>query len=56
VQVEIGPNGAAAATTAELPRAERDRIFDIIKQRASGFAEYEQATDRIIPVFEVNLD
>ncbi|MHA7653736.1 nitroreductase/quinone reductase family protein [Mycobacterium sp. ML4] len=56
VKVEIGANPAAAATIAELPRAERDRIFDIIKQRSPGFAGYETSTDRIIPVFEVKLD
>lgn len=55
VQVEIGAQPAAAATAAELPRAERDRIFEIVKQRAPGFADYETATDRVIPVFEVTL-
>lgn len=56
VTVEIGGNPAAAATTAELPPAERDQIFGIIKQRAHGFAHYEASTNRIIPVFEVKLD
>lgn len=56
VQVEIGGKPAAVAITAELPRPERDRIFEIIKQRAPGFADYESSTERVIPVFEVKLD
>ncbi|WP_428342517.1 nitroreductase/quinone reductase family protein [Mycobacterium sp.] len=56
VRIEIGAKPATRATTAELPRPERDRIFDIIKQRAPGFGEYETSTDRVIPVFEVKLN
>jgi hypothetical protein len=37
----------------ELPRDERDRIYAIIVQRAPGFAEYEERTDRVIPVLEL---
>jgi deazaflavin-dependent oxidoreductase (nitroreductase family) len=55
VEVEIGANPKATATAVELPRAERDRIFEIVKQRAPGFADYETATDRVIPVFEIKL-
>ncbi|SIK49239.1 deazaflavin-dependent nitroreductase family protein [Mycobacteroides abscessus subsp. abscessus] len=40
VEVEIGANPKASA---------------IVKQRAPGFAEYEAATDRVIPVFEIQL-
>jgi deazaflavin-dependent oxidoreductase (nitroreductase family) len=54
VHVEIGANPAAPATTAELPRTDRDHIFDIVKHRAPGFADYERSTDRVIPVFEVS--
>jgi hypothetical protein len=31
-------------------------VFEIVKQRAPGFAEYETLTDRVIPVFEIRLD
>lgn len=56
VEVEIGANPKTAGTAVELPRAERDRVFEIVKQRAPGFAEYENLTDRVIPVFEIRLD
>lgn len=51
--VEIGADPARSATARELPSDERDRIFEIVKQRAPGFAEYEKRTDRVIPVFEL---
>jgi deazaflavin-dependent oxidoreductase (nitroreductase family) len=53
VTVEIGAEPAHARTARELPRDERDRIFEIVKQRAPGFAEYEKRTDRVIPIFEL---
>jgi len=53
VTAEIGADPAKPFTAAELPRAERDRIFEVVKQRAPGFAEYEKRTDRVIPVFEL---
>lgn len=53
VKVEIGANPPANAVATELDPAERDRIFEIVKQRAPGFAGYEAATDRVIPVFEI---
>lgn len=56
IAVEIGTNPRAAATAVELPRDERDRIFDIVKERAPGFADYETKTDRVIPVFEIRFD
>jgi len=55
VDVEIGANPITAATAIELPPAEREHIFTIVKQRAPGFADYEKATDRMIPVFEVKM-
>ncbi|MGH7489153.1 MAG: nitroreductase family deazaflavin-dependent oxidoreductase, partial [bacterium] len=55
VKVEIGENPIADATAEELPPAERDRIFETIKERAPGFAGYEAATSRVIPVFEIKL-
>lgn len=32
---------------------ERDRLFDIQKERMPGFADYEASTDRVIPVIEL---
>ncbi|OHU18876.1 deazaflavin-dependent nitroreductase [Mycobacteroides franklinii] len=55
IEVEIGSHPKTNATAVELPRAERDRVFEIVKQRAPGFAEYETLTDRVIPVFEIQL-
>lgn len=51
--VEIGTDAPAAVTARELPRDERDRIYQIVTQRAPGFADYEARTDRVIPVFEL---
>lgn len=53
VKVEIGADPIAAATATELPRPERDRIFGIVTERAPGFADYQVATDRVIPIFEI---
>lgn len=53
VRVEIGTNPRTKATAVELSREERDRIFEIVTQRAPGFAGYQRATDRLIPVFEI---
>jgi deazaflavin-dependent oxidoreductase (nitroreductase family) len=56
VRVEIGSEPAIEARAIELPRAERDRIYEDVKQQAPGFAEYEKKTDRVIPVFELSFD
>ena len=53
VTVEIGSDPPKSVVAHELPRDERDRIFVIVKQRAPGFADYEERTDRVIPVFEL---
>lgn len=53
VEVEIGPDPRRAAVARELPKAERDRIYAEIVERATGFGEYEKRTDRVIPVFEL---
>jgi deazaflavin-dependent oxidoreductase (nitroreductase family) len=53
VQVEIGSDPAKPVVANELPRDERDRIFEVVKERAPGFAEYEKRTDRVIPIFEI---
>ncbi|MFI5509154.1 nitroreductase family deazaflavin-dependent oxidoreductase [Mycobacterium sp. NPDC051804] len=52
-RVEIGADPRRAVVAKELPRAERDRIYKIVVERAPGFAEYEKRTDRVIPVFEL---
>ncbi len=51
--VEIGADPAKPVVAQELPRDERDRIYEIVVQRAPGFGEYEQRTDRVIPIFEL---
>jgi deazaflavin-dependent oxidoreductase (nitroreductase family) len=51
--VEIGADEPKTVTAHELPREERDRIYEIVVQRAPGFGEYQQKTDRVIPVFEL---
>jgi deazaflavin-dependent oxidoreductase (nitroreductase family) len=53
VKVEIGSAPPRTAVAHELPRAERDRIYDLIVERAPGFGEYQKKTDRVIPVFEL---
>ncbi len=53
VSVEIGSDPPKPATARELPRGERDSIYPIIVERAPGFGEYQQRTDRVIPVFEL---
>jgi deazaflavin-dependent oxidoreductase (nitroreductase family) len=56
VSVEIGSHPPKAVVAHELPRDERDRVYDLIVQRAPGFGEYQQKTDRVIPVFELTAD
>ena len=53
VTVEIGSEAAKPATVRELPRDERDSIYRIVAERAPGFGEYQERTDRVIPVFEL---
>ncbi|CPR02276.1 deazaflavin-dependent nitroreductase family protein [Mycobacterium bohemicum DSM 44277] len=53
VSVEIGSDPAKPATARELPTDERDSIYPVIVERAPGFGEYQQKTDRVIPVFEL---
>jgi deazaflavin-dependent oxidoreductase (nitroreductase family) len=55
-RVEIGaPSGIQAfdVTAHELPRAERDELFDRVAAAAPGFAEYQSKTSRVIPLFEL---
>ncbi len=56
VRVEIGSESPKAAAARELPEAERNSIYPIIVERAPGFGEYQQRTDRAIPVFELVTD
>ena len=56
VTVEIGSDPPKAVVAHELPRDERDRIYAVIVQRAPGFGDYEERTDRVIPVFELTPD
>lgn len=56
VTVEIGSEAAKPATARELPRDERDSIYSVVVERAPGFGEYQQRTDRLIPVFELITD
>lgn len=51
--MEIGSDPPKAVTARELPRADRDRIYAVVAERAPGFADYEMRTDRVIPVFEL---
>lgn len=37
----------------ELPRGERDFVYGVVVERAPGFGEYRERTDRVIPVFEL---
>ena len=53
VTVEIGADGPTPATAHELPREQRDSIYQTIVERAPGFGEYQASTDRVIPVFEL---
>jgi deazaflavin-dependent oxidoreductase (nitroreductase family) len=39
------------AVARELPRDERDRVWRALVDRKPRFGEYEQKTDRVIPVF-----
>jgi hypothetical protein len=56
VTVEIGSEAAKPATARELPRDERDSVYSVVVERAPGFGEYQQRTDRLIPVFELITD
>ncbi|MGB9224797.1 nitroreductase family deazaflavin-dependent oxidoreductase [Mycobacterium sp.] len=56
VSVEIGPDAPKPATVRELPRDERDSIYRTVVEQAPGFGEYQERTDRVIPVFELVID
>lgn len=52
VSVEIGTE-TFSRTAVEIGSHERDSIYADQAQRYSNFAEYEAATDRVIPVIEL---
>jgi deazaflavin-dependent oxidoreductase (nitroreductase family) len=51
--IEIGTD-SYDVTARELPRAERDELFDKVVAAAPGFAEYQANTSRVIPLFELH--
>jgi deazaflavin-dependent oxidoreductase (nitroreductase family) len=50
--VEVGTD-AYDVNTHELPRSERDEIFDKVVAAAPNFGKYQENTKRIIPLFEL---
>ena len=53
VTVEIRPGPPARIVIHELPKAERDNVYERIDELAPGFGEHQKRTDRVIPVFEL---
>jgi deazaflavin-dependent oxidoreductase (nitroreductase family) len=53
VTVEIGADPPKPVVAHELPRHERDQVYPAIVEQAPGFGEYQQKTERVIPVFEL---
>ncbi|MCV7103104.1 nitroreductase family deazaflavin-dependent oxidoreductase [Mycobacterium palustre] len=51
-RVEVGSD-SFDVTARELPRLERDELFDRVAAAAPGFAEYQSKTSRVIPLFEL---
>jgi deazaflavin-dependent oxidoreductase (nitroreductase family) len=49
VTVEVGAD-TLAATARAAARVERDRLWELQKAEVPGFADYEAATTRLIPV------
>ena len=50
--IEVGAD-AYDVTSRELPRAERDELFDKVVAAAPGFGDYQSKTSRVIPLFEL---
>jgi deazaflavin-dependent oxidoreductase (nitroreductase family) len=50
--IEVGSD-AYDVTSRELPKEERDGLFDKIVAAAPGFGEYQSKTSRVIPLFEL---
>ena len=55
VKVEVGTE-TVAVTAEELPPAERAEEWARITAAAPGFAEYQEKTTRVIPVFALSRD
>ena len=55
VSVEVGVERFTAHAS-EVTGAERDRIYAAQATEYPGFAEYEEKTDRVIPVVELKRD
>jgi deazaflavin-dependent oxidoreductase (nitroreductase family) len=47
--VELG-TGTVSVRAREAQGEERERLWETVKARYQGFGEYEQKTDRVIPV------
>lgn len=50
--IEVGTDAYDVASR-ELPRAERDELFDKVVAAVPVFGEYQSKTSRIIPLFEL---
>ena len=50
--IEVGTD-AYDVSSRELPRDERDALFDKVVAAAPGFGEYQSKTSRVIPLFEL---
>jgi len=55
VSFEIGPD-TRSGTAIPLEEADRSRVYAEQASRYPGFAEYEEKTDRVIPVVELVAD
>ena len=53
--VEVG-NESYDVVARELPRAERDGLFDALVELAPVFGEYQANTSRVLPVFELQRE
>ncbi|WP_433662106.1 nitroreductase family deazaflavin-dependent oxidoreductase [Nocardia sp. CA-128927] len=56
VTVEIGTESHKATATPITEGPERDRLYAAMVEVMPGFAEYEQKTDRVIPVVTLTLE
>ncbi|MFC9436098.1 nitroreductase family deazaflavin-dependent oxidoreductase [Nocardia sp. NPDC057030] len=56
VSVEIGTETHKATATPITEGPERDRLYAAMVEVMPGFAEYEQKTDRVIPVVALTLE
>ncbi|MFD5244566.1 nitroreductase family deazaflavin-dependent oxidoreductase [Amycolatopsis sp. NPDC058340] len=55
VTIEVGTEKFEATATVVLEdRAERDRLYAKMVSMMPGFAEYEQKTDRVIPIVTIS--